>query len=228
MRIAEIFYSVQGEGILVGVPSAFIRTSGCNLRCSWCDTPYTSWQPTGRDRTLSQILDEVKKYRATHVVITGGEPLIADGIEDLAKALVAQAYHLTIETAATVFRPLPCSLISMSPKLSNSTPWEKAQGQYAPLHEERRLNFAAIQAYMASYDYQLKFVVDREQDFEEIHAIIEKLMDVDPERIVVMAQGTTREELQEKAHWIVDRCKTHGFRYTPRLHIDLYGNQRSR
>ena len=226
MRIAEIFYSLQGEGILVGVPSAFIRTSGCNLRCSWCDTPYTSWQPAGRELTLCRILDEVKKYRATHVVITGGEPLIADQIEDLAKALVAQAYHLTIETAATIFRPVACSLISMSPKLSNSTPWERERGKYAAMHEQRRLNLAVVQAYMASYEYQLKFVVDREQDFAEIHAIIGKLKDVDPGRIMVMAQGTTREELQEKARWIVDRCKMHGFRYTPRLHIDLYGNQR--
>src|SRR5215475_3297626 len=92
--------------------------------------------------------------------------------------------------------------------------------------QQRRLNFSVLQAYMASYDYQLKFVVDREQDFAEIQAIIEKLKDVDPRRIVVMAQGTTREELQKKAAWIVDRCKTHGFRYTPRLQIDLYGNQR--
>jgi len=226
VRIAEIFYSVQGEGILVGVPSAFVRTSGCNLRCVWCDTPYTSWEPSGRELSLPQILEEVKKYPTSHAVITGGEPLIADEIEDLARALVTQGYHLTIETAATVFKPLPCGLISLSPKLSSSTPWEREQGKYALMHEQRRLNFSVLQAYMASYDYQLKFVVDREQDFAEIQAIIEKLKEVDPRRIVVMAQGTTREELQKKAAWIVDRCKTHGFRYTPRLHIDLYGNQR--
>src|ERR1700758_3861717 len=76
LKIAELFYSLQGEGSLVGVPSFFIRTSGCNLRCSWCDTPYTSWQPEGSDLSLGQILDEVKAHPARHVVVTGGEPMI--------------------------------------------------------------------------------------------------------------------------------------------------------
>jgi 7-carboxy-7-deazaguanine synthase len=76
LKIAELFYSLQGEGALVGVPSVFIRTSGCNLRCSWCDTPYTSWQPEGNELSIEQILDEVKAHPARHVVVTGGEPMI--------------------------------------------------------------------------------------------------------------------------------------------------------
>ena len=73
MKIAEIFYSLQGEGTLAGVPSVFIRVSGCNLRCTWCDTPYASWNPQGTDLPLSAILEEVGKHPARHVVLTGGE-----------------------------------------------------------------------------------------------------------------------------------------------------------
>src|SRR5271163_3836699 len=81
LKISEVFYSVQGEGGLVGVPSVFVRTSGCNLRCSWCDTPYTSWTPEGTDLRIDAILDEAGHYDAArHVVLTGGEPMIAPGI----------------------------------------------------------------------------------------------------------------------------------------------------
>ena len=87
MLISEIFYSVQGEGELTGVPSVFIRTSGCNLRCRWCDTPYASWNPEGTEMSVVQILAEVEKHPAAHVVLTGGEPMVARGIHELATAL---------------------------------------------------------------------------------------------------------------------------------------------
>src|SRR5438477_2908675 len=87
LKIAEIFYSIQGEGSLIGVPSVFVRTSGCNLRCSWCDTPYTSWQPEGDERSIDQIVNEVTQYPAHHVVVTGGEPMIAPGIVNLTERL---------------------------------------------------------------------------------------------------------------------------------------------
>ncbi len=84
MRIAEIFYSVQGEGALVGVPSIFVRTSGCNLRCSWCDTPYTSWNPEGEDLAIDEIVERSALHSAArHIVLTGGEPMIAPGIAEL-------------------------------------------------------------------------------------------------------------------------------------------------
>src|SRR5580704_13278823 len=75
MKIAEIFYSIQGEGVLAGVPSVFVRTSGCNLRCKWCDTPYTSWKPEGEEMTVDAILDKVRDYPALFAVVTGGEPM---------------------------------------------------------------------------------------------------------------------------------------------------------
>src|ERR1035438_6811188 len=87
MKIAEIFYSIQGEGTLAGVPSVFVRTSGCNLRCTWCDTPYTSWEPQGEERDIESILEEVDRYGAPHVVITGGEPMIAPQIDELTHRL---------------------------------------------------------------------------------------------------------------------------------------------
>src|SRR5438477_971581 len=120
MKIAEIFYSVQGEGGLVGVPSIFVRTSGCNLRCSWCDTPYTSWNPEGADLSIPEILDRTAQFGAArHVVLTGGEPMIAPGIIELSERLHERGLHVTVETAGTVFTPVACDLMSISPKLSN-------------------------------------------------------------------------------------------------------------
>ena len=226
MRIAEIFYSIQGEGRLAGAPSVFIRTSGCNLRCVWCDTPYTSWKPEGKDWDLREILAEAKKHPTRHAVITGGEPLLAPEVEGLTRRLKRGGFHVTIETAATIFKPLRCDLMSMSPKLSNSTPWKRDGGKFARMHEQRRLNFPVIQRFMDRYDYQLKFVADKKKDFSEVEEILEKLKNVDRNRVLVMAQGRTKRELREKAPWIVALCKKHGFSYTPRLQIELWGNRR--
>src|SRR5262245_26060823 len=107
MRISEIFYSVQGEGILAGVPSAFVRTTGCPLRCSWCDTPYTSWQPNGETMSVDEVLARLAEYPTRHAVVTGGEPVVAAGIDELCARLHAGGYHVTLETAAVEFKPLP-------------------------------------------------------------------------------------------------------------------------
>lgn len=226
VRISEIFYSIQGEGRLLGVPSVFIRTSGCNLRCAWCDTPYTSWRPEGGSRSVAKIIGEVEKYPCRHAVVTGGEPLLASDIEALTEELKRIGKHITIETAATIFKPIACDLASLSPKLANSTPWNREQGRFAKMHERRRLNLAVIQKFIDRYDYQLKFVVERRGDFAEIADLLGKLDNVDPARVLIMAQGTTKRELSEKARWIVERCKEYGYGYTPRLHIELFGNRR--
>lgn len=226
MRISEIFYSIQGEGRLVGVPSAFVRTSGCNLRCVWCDTPYTSWHPQGKAYHIAHILREIEKYPTRHVVITGGEPLLAASIEELAQALRLSGKHITIETAGTIYRPVACDLISLSPKLANSTPWKREGGKFARSHEQRRLNLPVIQKYLDNYDYQLKFVVEQRSDFDEIGELLARLKGVDRSRVLIMAQGTTRSQLGAKAKWIVELCKQQGYGYTPRLHIELYGNRR--
>jgi 7-carboxy-7-deazaguanine synthase len=226
MRISEIFYSLQGEGRLSGVPSVFIRTSGCNLRCVWCDTPYTSWTPDGKEMTLEEIFQSIESYSLSHVVITGGEPFLAHQIEELSAKLKKAEAHVTLETAATIFKPVTCDLISMSPKLSNSTPWQKQNGKFAAMHEQHRLNFAVIQRFIDGYDYQLKFVIDREQDFVEVRQILDELTNLDISRVLMMAQARSRRELRHKSRWIVDLCKRYGFGYSPRLHIELYGNRR--
>jgi len=226
MRIAEIFYSVQGEGRLLGIPSVFVRTSGCNLRCVWCDTPYTSWKPEGKECGLREILAAVSRYSASHVVITGGEPFLAGEIEALTARLKKKEYHITIETAGTIFSAVVCDLISISPKLSNSVPREREGGQFSHMHDNFRLNLPVIQQFIDQYDYQLKFVVERNKDFAEIQGILKRLHSVEPARVVIMAQGRTKKELRERAPWIVEMCKARGFRYTPRLQTDLYGNRR--
>jgi 7-carboxy-7-deazaguanine synthase len=226
MRIAEIFYSIQGEGRLLGVPSVFIRTSGCNLRCVWCDTPYTSWEPEGTERELNEILLEAKRHPTKYVVVTGGEPFLAHEIEELTRRLKREGFHITMETAATIFKAVQCDLMSMSPKLANSTPWKRDKGRFAKIHEEHRINSPVILQFIDRYDYQLKFVVDNKKDFLEIEKILAMLETVDRSRVLVMAQGRTKSELREKGPWIVELCQKHGFSYTPRLHIELFGNRR--
>ena len=214
--------------MLAGTPSVFIRTSGCNLRCVWCDTPYTSWRPEGTERSLAEILAETKKHPSRYAVVTGGEPLLANEIEGLTRNLKQKDYHVTIETAATIFKPVTCDLVSISPKLSNSTPWEREKGKFARMHEQHRLNFPVIQRFIQDYDYQLKFVVDKRRDFAEIRGVLKTLRNTEGDRVLVMARGKTRNELNKKARWIVDLCKKYDFRYTPRLQIDLYGNRRGK
>jgi 7-carboxy-7-deazaguanine synthase len=228
MRIAEIFYSVQGEGRLAGVPSAFVRTSGCNLRCHFCDSPYTSWEPEGERLAVEEVLKRLAGFPTRHAVVTGGEPLIAPGIEELCAALRERGYHITIETAATVFKPVACDLASLSPKLANSTPWQRDGGRFAVRHDRLRLQPDVIRAFLGRYDYQLKFVIDRPADVSEVLVILELLPGVDPSRVLLMPQGITPEELRDRAPWMVEECKKYGFRYCPRLHIELYGNQRGR
>ncbi len=211
---------------MIGVPSVFIRTSGCNLRCAWCDTPYTSWEPEGRPLRIDEIIQEVAKYPSRFVVITGGEPFLTPEIAELTQALKQSGAHITIETAATIFKSVSCDLLSMSPKLANSTPWKKQQGRFAKMHEARRLDLTVIEKFLDSYQCQIKFVVERPADFDEVCGILAKLDRVDPNRVLIMAQGTTSRQIQSKARWIVELCKKFGFGYTPRLHVDLYGNRR--
>ncbi|MBV9305840.1 MAG: 7-carboxy-7-deazaguanine synthase QueE [Acidobacteriaceae bacterium] len=225
MKISEIFYSIQGEGALVGVPSVFVRTSGCNLRCKWCDTPYTSWQPEGREMTVAEIVKTVKDYPSRHVVVTGGEPMIAPGITELTEALHESGLHITIETAGTVATPVTCDLMSISPKLSSSTPFERENGRWAAQHERLRYQPDVLRHLTNSYDYQLKFVLTSPNDLDEIERMCRDLQ-IPTSRVMLMPEGTKREAISEKALWIVDVCKNKGYRYSPRLHIDLWGDRR--
>lgn len=229
MRISEIFYSIQGEGELTGVPSVFVRTSGCNLRCSWCDTPYASWDPEGEDMSIDEILTQVRRHPANHVVLTGGEPMIAKGIHDLAARLKSAGKHITIETAGTVAPAgIACDLASISPKLSNSTPSAELAGvAWVERHEKTRLAPEILRQWIDAYPFQLKFVVSGVGDWVEIMALTDMaLSGVAREKILLMPEGTDPETLASRRAWILELCKQFGFRYCPRLHIDLFGNTR--
>jgi 7-carboxy-7-deazaguanine synthase len=221
LKIAELFYSIQGEGSLVGVPSVFIRTSGCNLRCAWCDTPYTSWRPEGAEMPLDQIVEQVKAHPARHVVVTGGEPMIAPAIVPLTERLRSLGLHITIETAGTVFASVACDLMSISPKLSGSTP----EGEWAERHDRLRIQPAVLHELMVRYEYQLKFVIEKPADVEEADALAGQL-GAPPARVILMPEGTDRDRLRERSVWLAEICKQEGFRFSPRLHVDLYGNRR--
>lgn len=232
MLISEIFYSVQGEGSLTGVPSVFVRTSGCNLRCAWCDTPYASWDPEGRQMSVEQIYEEgIRPHRAAkHVVLTGGEPMVAKGMAELAVLLREKGYHITIETAGTIApEGIPCDLASISPKLAHSTPSASDISQsWIERHEARRLQPEIIDLWIEEVDdFQLKFVVAKPEDLDEIEALIERLArPVSPEQIQLMPEGTSSESLAERSSWLVDLCLEKGYRFAHRLHIELFGNTR--
>jgi len=221
MKIAEIFHSIQGEGALVGVPSVFVRTSGCNLRCTWCDTPYTSWKPEGRQMAIDEILAEVETFGSRHVVVTGGEPMIAPQIVQLTQELRRRGRHITVETAGTVYAPVECDLMSISPKLAHSTP----EGRWRNTHERLRIQPDVLRRLMAVCEYQLKFVIAAEDDLTEIRSILEAI-GAPKERVVLMPEGIDAGVLRERAIWVAEICKREGFRFSPRLHVDLYGNQR--
>ncbi|MDB6127774.1 MAG: Radical domain protein [Verrucomicrobia bacterium] len=228
MLIAEIFYSIQGEGTLTGVPSVFVRTSGCNLRCNWCDTPYASWNPEGKPLTLAQIVAEVQTHPARHVVLTGGEPMIAKDIHALAKALKELGYHITIETAATVApEGIACDLASLSPKLLNSAPDARLSVTWRKKHESLRWQPAVVRAWVEKYEYQFKFVIAQPTDVDELEGMLASLkLEIPRHRVLLMPEGVTVEKLRERSAWLGELCKKRGYRYAHRLHVELYGNKR--
>lgn len=225
MRIAELFYSIQGEGMLLGVPSVFVRTTGCNLRCHWCDTPYTSWEPEGEDMSVESILRYVGAHSTGHVVLTGGEPMIAPEVVPLTEALAGLGQHVTIETAGTVYAAVRCDLMSLSPKLGNSTPWQRDGGRWVQTHERLRWQPAVLRRLMADYAYQLKFVIASPEDLAEVRTISAEL-DAPPDRVVLMPEGTALDVLRDRGVWLAEAAKREGYRFTPRLQIELYGNRR--
>jgi len=227
MKLAELFYSIQGEGKLVGMPSVFVRASGCNLRCTWCDTPYASWEPEGEDVSVDEIVRRVLAYPARHTVLTGGEPMIMPDIVPLCRALKAKGKHLTMETAATVYQPVDIDLASLSPKLANSTPINRDGGRFAAAHERQRINLDVIQRFIdAAPDFQLKFVISDEADFSEMDLLLRKLRRWQPSDVLLMPEGIDVETLEGRAGWLSEVSKETGYRYCPRLHISLYGNRR--
>lgn len=223
--ISETFTSRQGEGRLTGTTSFFIRTSGCNLRCWFCDTPYASWQPEGEWISIAELVEAAKASACDHVVLTGGEPLLPLGVNDLVRRLRALPMHVTIETAGTVFRDVPVDLVSISPKLASSGPTDTASPAYRR-HEATRWRPEVIRQLIANADqHQVKFVVETESDFADSAAAAEAI-GVTPENVWIMPQATSERELDEKAVWLAALCRTRGYQYCDRMHIRWYGNRR--
>ena len=211
---------------MTGVPSVFIRTSGCNLRCDWCDTPYASWKPEGPEMSVEEILMKLTEWNCDHVVLTGGEPMIASDLPELATALKKQKKHITIETAGTILpNGIPCDLASISPKLSNSTPASRDPA-WAKRHEAARLQPEVISEWIRKYPFQLKFVVSSDNDLIEIKSLLLKLPEIPVDRVLLMPEGIDSKTLASRSPWLVDICKREGFRFCPRLHIELFGHKR--
>lgn len=225
MKIAEIFYSIQGEGTLAGVPSVFVRTSGCNLRCTWCDTPYASWKPEGQDVGYGPILANIRRHWCGYVVLTGGEPMIAPEIVELTEKIRTIDHHITIETAGTVFQPVQCDLMSISPKLSNSTPRDREGGRWADQHERLRYQPDVLKELTSHYRYQLKFVIETMDDVAEVREMVDAI-GAKPEHVMLMPEGTRSDILQDRSRWLVEVCKNYRYRFCPRLHIAIWGDQR--
>ncbi len=228
MFIAEIFHSIQGEGMLAGVPSVFIRTSGCNLRCKWCDTPYASWRPEGENLSLDDVVAAATAFPSRHCVLTGGEPMVAKDIHLLAGALRDAGFHITIETAGTIApEGIACDLASISPKLSNSTPAaDFIETGWVARHEERRWRPDLIGSWIdASKDYQLKFVLGNPADLEEIEFFLRATdRRIDPAHVLLMPEGIDDQAMDSAGTWLPRMCLKKGYRYCDRLHIRLFGN----
>lgn len=223
MKIAEIYKSVQGEGLLTGTPSVFVRASGCNLRCWFCDTPFASWKPEGNDLSVDEILAQIEEWDCQHVVLTGGEPMLFAELIPLAERLKERKLHITIETAGTLFLPVKCDLMSISPKFATSGPAAEEHPHWHRRHERQRYQPEVLEKLISEYEFQLKFVVDQPEDVEELEAMLGDLPDIDSERILLMPQGVTEEELADRSSWIERLCEERGWTFCPRKQIEWYG-----
>ena len=224
MKYSEIFYSIQGEGQLIGYPSVFFRTSYCNLRCIWCDTPYTSWEPEDKDISVEDAVGAILAHNCKQVVITGGEPFMqSKDLTILCRRLRQNGKPITIETHGTLFEKVEADLLSISRKLENSNPSEF--NHHFKQHQRNRINQLVLRQFLDYYSCQLKFVVETERDLFEIHQL-EREMQIPASIIVLMPQGITNNQIQEKQNWIVETCKKYGYRYSPRLHVDIWGDTR--
>jgi len=223
VRVAEIYLSIQGEGFLTGTESVFVRASGCNLRCWFCDTPFASWTPEGDDLSVAEIVEQVVQHRCRHVVLTGGEPMLFAELVPLAAALRRRNLHVTIETAGTLDLFVECDLMSLSPKLANSTPAAARHPRWRLRHDETRHAPEVIHRLVRDYEYQVKFVVDDPADCQEVREYLDRFPNIDRRRVMLMPQGTDPDALAEKAQWLRPYCEQAGILFCPRRQIDWFG-----
>jgi len=219
----KIFYSIQGEGINIGLPSIFIRLHGCNLNCSWCDTKYT-WDKNKReywkepvDITITKLYKEIKKYPCKHIVITGGEPLVQ---QDLITSFINKykSFSYEIETNGTI-QPnsylLKTVQINCSPKLSNSK-----------IDKNKRINLKVIKSINKSMNSNFKFVIGDLDDLEELNRVFVNSKLINKNKVIVMPLGTSINENVRVMKNVVDSCQKYNFRIIPRLQNFIWDNKR--
>jgi 7-carboxy-7-deazaguanine synthase len=231
LRVQERFVSIQGEGSLVGVPSSFVRVTGCNLRCAWCDSPRTSWEPEGEPASVDDLV-AFCRAGPRHVVLTGGEPLLFEAVADLSRRLRAAGHHVTVETAGTVWlEGLSCDLASISPKLANATPWERSPAD-ARRHDARRDAPEVVRRLMRAFPWQLKFVVRARDpaalaaDVAEADARVEALgvAPADRSRVHLMPEQVDPARLPSDYAALRPLCAARGYALGERRHIALFGH----
>ncbi len=215
-RIAETFYSIQGEGATAGLPAIFVRLQGCSVGCRWCDTKY-SWDPAGgHEVTLPGLLAEVAAFPCRRVVITGGEPLESPLFASLAGVLAERGYTVEVETSGTMepAHDAPAAIQwNVSVKLAGSG-----------VAEDRRINPTAIRAFLARETWW-KFVVSEPAEVGEVLRLAERFA-LPRDRVLLQPEGLRAEDLAARTAWLVEACKAHGFRFSPRLHILIWGARR--
>lgn len=230
----EIFHSLQGEGVAAGRPSVFVRLSGCNLHCHWCDTPYT-WNFAGtgfshrddakHDRAANRVTWEVEQAAAAvrsfgcpHLVFTGGEPLLQQPALAALCATLGPGYHVEIESNGTM--PLTPAFDRHVHQLNLSLKLAHSANSTA-----ERLKPEVVSAYARDPRAWFKFVVATEDDVAEVHALA-AAHDIPAARILLMPEGTAGETLHQRMAWLAPLCLARGYRLSDRLHIHLYGDTR--
>ena len=221
----EIFFSIQGEGVNIGVPAVFLRLALCNLQCVWCDTKYTwdwdhyEYEKEVRDMSPPAVEEEITRFGCSHLVITGGEPLMqARQMVPLVQSLKNLDYFIEVETNGTLIPPQEFSSLvdqwNVSPKLANSA--NSVKRREVP----RALNY-----FVGLPNAYFKYVVEKPDDIDEIVSL-NSTYGIASASTLLMPQAVDSAELLQKSGWMVERCQETGFRFSTRLHVLLWGAKR--
>lgn len=214
-----VFYTIQGEGRYTGVPSVFVRLTGCNLRCQWknadgttnrCDTPYSSFEPEKEIHSIEETVQKIHNFRCKHVVVTGGEPFLQPGVVELINSLVDSGHYVTVETNGTIYRESKAQFYSISPKLSSA-------------NCKDTIDIDVLKKFL-QFDHQVKFVVNTKEDLNEIQMLLLKLSQ--RTNVYLMPQALSNKECEEKQRWLLPLCRDNKFSYCERVHVKLWGSKR--